>query len=108
MCCSGKIFGFIIDIFGESNLREYGINGNLRYSAERHTVIMYCEHPAKRFMNAGEWYDITMDLFRNFLKTEDGCNFINGKANLHFCLLKIIYSIQGLSVELLSQLNDWD
>ena len=66
------------DIFGESNLREYGINGNLRYSAERHTVIMYCEHPAKRFMNAGEWYDITMDLFLNFLKTEDGCNFING------------------------------
>ena len=78
VCCSGKIFGFIIDIFGESNLREYGINGNLRYSAERHTVIMYCEHPAKRFMNAGGWYDITMDLFRNFLKTEDGCNFING------------------------------
>ena len=73
MCVAGKNGA---DCYSKNG--HAGINGNLRYSAERHTVIMYCEHPAKRFMNAGEWYDITMDLFRNFLKTEDGCNFING------------------------------
>lgn len=76
VCCSGKIFGLVIDIFGEINLRQYGVNGNLRYSAQRNIVIIYCEHPAKRFMNARKWYDLTMDLFRNFLKTEDGANFI--------------------------------
>lgn len=78
VCCGGKIFDFVIDIFWESNLRDYGIKGNLRYSIERKIVIIYCQHPAKRFMNDGKWYDITMGLFRNFLKTEDGCNFING------------------------------
>ena len=76
VCCGGKIFGFVIDIFGGSNLREYGINGNLRYSDERNTVIIYCEHPSKKYMSNAKFYENPMDLFRNFLKTEDGANFI--------------------------------
>lgn len=75
VCCGGPIFDFAINMYGKHALHNYGINGNLRYSAEKNLVLIYCEHPAKRFMHSGTFYDTTMDLFRLFLKTEDGKNF---------------------------------
>lgn len=72
VCCGGPIFDFAINMYGKDSLHSYGINGNLRYSVEKNIVLIYCEHPAKRFMHSGTFYDVAMDLFRLFLQTEDG------------------------------------
>lgn len=76
VCCGGPIFDFAINIYGEDCLHCHGINGNLRYSVEKNVVLLYCGHPANNFVRKDMFYDVTMNLFRDFLKTEDGRTFL--------------------------------
>lgn len=80
VCCGGPIFDFVVNMYGKCALHNHGINGNLKYAVEKNTVLVYCEHPAKRFMRSGTFYDVAMDLFRVFLKTEDGKMFSNSPS----------------------------
>lgn len=81
VCCGGPIFDFAIRMYGKDRLHSYGINGNLRYSVEKNVVLLYCGHPANSFVCREMFYDVTMDLFRNFLKTEDGRTFLCQSQN---------------------------
>ena len=81
VCCGGPIFDYCINLFGKENLNDYGHNGNLKYNKDRNTVILYCEHPAKPRTNKQRYHDVTMDCFREFVKTEDGRTFIQKIKN---------------------------
>lgn len=86
VCCGGPIFDFAIKMYGKYDLHDYGINGNLKYAVQKNIVLIYCEHPAKRFMHSETFYDVTMDLFRVFLKTEDGKTFYHNTGGVPFSL----------------------
>lgn len=76
VCCGGPIFDFCINLYGKDNLSHYGHNGNLRYNKSTNTVILYSEHPAKPQTNRQKFHDVTMDPFREFIKTDDGKYFL--------------------------------
>lgn len=75
VCCGSPLFDFAINLYGKDSLRKYGINGNLRYAEKNNTILLYSEHPSKRFMKAKSFYEVCMDLYRNFIKTNDGKEF---------------------------------
>ena len=77
VCCGGPIFDFCINLFGIENLRDYGYNGNLKYCKSKNLIILYCEHPAKPHTNKQRYHEVTMDLLREFIKTEDGKYFLD-------------------------------
>ena len=77
VCCGGPIFDFCINLFGIENLRDYGYNGNLKYCKSKNLIILYCEHPAKPHTNKQRYHEVTMDLLREFIKTEDGKCFLD-------------------------------
>lgn len=80
VCCGSEQYNFIINLFGKETLRGYGYDGkyykNLQYSAEKNVVILYVEHPSKP-CKQNSYYDISMQNFRDFLKSEDGKKFTN-------------------------------
>lgn len=76
VCCGGPIFDFCINLYGKDNLHNYGQSGNLKFSKKNNTIIIYCEHPAKPGTNKQRFHDVTLDLFREFVKSEDGYYFL--------------------------------
>lgn len=76
VCYGGPIFDFCINLYGKENLHDYGYNGNLKYDKKKNIVIIYCEHPAKPLTNKEKYHNITMDPFREFVKTNEGKHFL--------------------------------
>jgi len=79
VCCGAPQYGFMINKYGKENLHEYGYGNknqkNLQYYPDKNIVILYVEHPSV-VAKDNEYYDISMNNFREFLKSEDGKKFL--------------------------------